>query len=239
MAAPPSLPFLFLDINTLNDFLAPGAPMAGADIDRIKGRIGELADYSRREKLVDIAAADAHAANDPEFAAHGLPPHALAGSEGQKKIRETFVRSAALIPAHGKRRPWPNLRDLRAFGGQLLLEKTQFDLFSNPALRELLRDLNPKQLYLYGATLEHDLRATALSARIMGYEATIVEDAAVVRDPAEAAKVRGELLGRGVRFAPTDEVLIQIAQMKKRLERSGRQASAGGDDKKALEGRKT
>lgn len=87
--------------------------------------------------------------------------------------------------------------------------------------------------------LEHDLRATALSARIMGYEVTIIEDAVVVRDPAEAAKVRGELLGRGVRFAPTDEVLIQITQMKKRLERSGRQASTGGDDNKAPSGRKT
>lgn len=239
MAAAPSLPFLFLDINTLNDFFAPGAPMACTDIDRIKGRVGELAGYARRENMLDIAAADAHAANDPEFTAHGLPPHALAGSEGQKKIRETFVRSATLIPAHGKRRPWPNLRDLRAFGGQLLLEKIRFDLFSNPALRELLRDLNPKQLYLYGATLEHDLRATALSARVMGYEVTIVSDAVSTRDPEEASKTRGELLGRGVRFASTDEVLIQMAHTKKRLERTGRQASAGGDDKKTPAGRKT
>ncbi len=219
MATGKPLPFLFLDLNTLNDFFAPGAPLASERAVSARTHLRDLARAISKAGLIVLAGVDVHTPDDPEFKALRLAPHALEGTEGRRKIPETWIRGAPVIPVSGQRRPWPKIAELRQRGGQLVLEKNQPDLFSNPATQELLRTLQPRELFLYGGLLEHDIHSTALSARDLGYEVTVATDATVWKDDQAAQVVREGLARRKVRFELVEEILIRITLWKKREER--------------------
>lgn len=211
MPAGAPLPFIFLDINTLEDFFGAQGAVAAVNRETVRPKIKELAYLIMHSRLMVLAGVDLHAPGDPEFAQYNLPPHGIDRSPGRQKIFETYVRGASVIPPSGKRRPWPNMTELRQRGGQLILEKSQFDFFSNPALHETLKNFQPRELILYGAILEQDIFYTACAARNLLYTVTIAEDACGIRDKAAAEQARAGMLLRGVRFEFTEEVLSRVA----------------------------
>jgi nicotinamidase-related amidase len=224
------LPFLRLDLNVQEDFFLPGAPLYVANAEAVRGRLRELARaWGGKESaaLPTLALLDAHASDDAEFTGGALPPHALAGAPGARMLAELRERGAAVIPASGRRSPWPDLDRLRLEGGRLILEKRAHDGFSNPALAEVLRHWRPRELALCGAVLEQDLRATALTARPLGFEVVVLEDAAGRRDAAAAVKVRGELERRGVRFETTTAVIKRLFEWRARQDRREREHRSG------------
>jgi nicotinamidase-related amidase len=218
------LPFLFVDVCTQDDFFAPDAPLALPNAAAARRNIGLLARLAAQAGLTILAGCDAHSPDDPEFADGKLPPHALEGTPGVRKIHETLVRGVPFIPRSGQRQPWVDLKSLRERGGQVLVEKGEFDLYSNPACREVIRALNPQELVLYGAMLEHDLYATALTARALGQAVCVASDAAAYRSPETAHAALYELQHRGVRMAPAEELLLRITAWKRRQERRRRKA---------------
>ena len=215
-----SMPFLFVEICAQNDFLLPEAPMLVSNVESVVRNMDVLRREIGRAGAPALAGMDVHTPLDPEFKSNDLPPHAIAGTPGQQPHAGARDRSARIIPVSGQRRPWPNLKEIAELGGKLILEKRQFDLFSNPACREVLNGFGPRQLYLFGATMEHDIQATALSARTVGYEVTIVSDATGSRGRTD--EVRGVLLGRGVRFETTEEAVTQITLSLKQRARDKR-----------------
>lgn len=219
MASVKGIPYVFLDLNTIDDFFAPGAPLFAAQAVPARHHLRDLSRSITRAGLIVLAGVDLHLPDDPEFDSHALLPHALEGSPGRQKIAETWVRGVPVIPVGGQRKPWPKMQEIRQRGGQIVLEKNRLDLFSNPALSELLRNLHPAELILYGALLEHDIHATAFTARDLGYEVSVASDACLARDEASAAASREGMLRRHVRFETTDEITLRILLWKKRQER--------------------
>ncbi|MCZ7647271.1 MAG: isochorismatase family protein [Planctomycetota bacterium] len=221
---------LFVDLNTLEDFFGARPVVLLSNPERTRANLRELTSWLERHGEPLLSATDAHAPDAPEFAAHGLPPHGVVGTPGAARIRETSRKHAPVIPASGKRQPWPMIGELAAKGGQLVLEKENFDLFDNPAAREVLKGFGARELILFGGLFAYDLRATALSARTLGYEVLILEDAIGIWNAPKAAEVRGELARRGVRFGATDQALQQLAQAQRRSARLAR--AAGGRPEK-------
>ena len=86
-----AFPFLLVDLNTQKDFFDDGAPVQVVDAVVIRRKIKELLNSAGRVKLPILAIQDAHAAEDAEFAEHGLPPHAILGTDGQQKIFESLA----------------------------------------------------------------------------------------------------------------------------------------------------
>lgn len=218
-----ALPFLFLELNAQHDFLGPRAALPLANVELVNQNIKWIRQLLQRWKCCLLSGMDAHQQTDPEFAENHLPPHALVGTEGRRPYAGAWDQSAQIIPCSGKRRPWPKIGEIMDSGAKLVLEKRQFDLFSNPASREVLKAFGCQTLYCFGATLEHDIRATALSARTLGYEVVVIGDAVGLRDQAAAEQARGVMLKRGIRFEPCDETSIQIVLRIKRRERETRQ----------------
>lgn len=204
--------FLFLDFNTLEDFFGASGAARAANAEPVRVRLKELGEFIRAGKFVALAAVDVHTPDDPEFAQYGLPPHALDRTPGRNKIFETYDRSAQVIPASGQRRPWPNMNNLRQLGGQLILEKSKLDLFSNPAFREVLRSFQPREIVGFGAFMELDIFHTACAARTLGLPLTLIEDACGHRDAAAAEQARTGMLARGVHFETTKEILSRLAR---------------------------
>jgi nicotinamidase-related amidase len=223
----PLPPFAFVDLNTQEDYFGPSSPLKLPNAAVARKNIALLMAQLQRLRLPLLAGCDAHGAQDPEFQADGLPPHALAGTPGAARIFETRVRGAFCIPVSGKRRPWPDLKKIIQEGGQLVLEKNRFDLFSNPACREVLRPFNVRELVLWGAMLEHDILATALTARALGWEVTLVHDAAAFRSQAGEVKARHDLGVRGARLALTEEVILRLDWWQRKQVRQTRRIRAG------------
>jgi len=208
--------FLPIEINTIDDFFKDGGPMLISGALQVRGHIRDLMKSALEHKLVVLSVVDLHQPADPEFAQQGLPPHALDRSPGRTKISETFVRGVPVFPPSGQRRPWPKLNEHRATGGQLVIEKTQFDLFSNPATKELLRSFAPEELVFFGATLEHDIFHTAITARSLGHSVTVAEDACGIHAAAAASQARAAMLARGVHFVHTEEIASRIGYWARR-----------------------
>jgi nicotinamidase-related amidase len=214
--------FLLVDLNTQNDYFAPEAPLALPNAAASRRHIGLLARAALHYGIPILSGCDEHKPDDPEFRDSRLPPHCLAGTPGAAKIFETLVRGAPAIPHQGRRRPWPNLKDLRERGGEVILEKDRFDLFTNPACGEVIRAINPQELVVFGAMLEHDILSTALTARTQGLAVSVVGDATAYRDADAAHAARLGLQHRGVRLEYTEETLLRIATWKHRQERRRR-----------------
>jgi nicotinamidase-related amidase len=86
--------------------------------------------------------------------------------------------------------------------------------------------LDPQALYLFGATLEQDIHATALSARTLGYDVVVIGDATGCRDENGAGATRAGLQRRGVKFETADWAGTEIVLWQKRMERERRQKAA-------------
>lgn len=225
MPATRTAPFLLLDVNVLEDFLGYEAVVPVTQRERVRAQIGVLHKDIQRHAFPTVSACDRHEPGDAEFAAQSLPPHALAGTQGQRKLVEASRRHAPIIPAHGRRNPWPKIGELLEHAGQLILEKQGFDLFENPAAREIMRSFGARELILYGALFEYDLCQSALSARTQMLEVTVIEDASATLDDNRVPEVKGQLARRGVRFTKTEEVLQRMAEWTKKQARLERPAS--------------
>jgi len=94
----------------------------------------------------------AHAENDPEF--RQWPPHCIVGTTGQLKPQSTLRAS-----------------------GQIILEKQQLDLFTNPNLPKLLEELAADEYVVYGVVTEYCVKCAALGLLKTGKPVTLVTDA--------------------------------------------------------------
>ena len=212
-------PFLFLDMNTTSDFFDATGVMKVADAALIRKRLRPFVEAITEAKLFTLAVTDSHVKDDPEFAANALPPHGVYGTPGHRKIVETENKAAPVIPVSGQRRPWPNIPEFRQRGGQMLLEKNTFDAFANPAMRELLRSFQPKEVVMYGAVFEQDLKVTAIAARVLAFSVTIIEDLSGHRNPEQRLAAKGEMEKRGVHFEPLEEFMLRFTEWQKKAER--------------------
>jgi nicotinamidase/pyrazinamidase len=110
----------------------------------------------------------AHNENDPEF--REWPPHCVAGTAGQLKPQQTLLEKRVVIPARPGDYPIDGAE-------QILLEKQQLDLFTNPNLAQLLSRLAADRYVVYGVVTEYCVRLAALGLLKTGKPVSVVTDA--------------------------------------------------------------
>ena len=111
---------VFVDVDTQLDFLFPAGALYVPGAERILAALGQLNRYAGAHGIPLLSTADAHAENDPEFAA--WPPHCVAGTLGQRKPAATLLENRAVIP---------NREASTAFdrASQYIVEKQTIDVF--------------------------------------------------------------------------------------------------------------
>jgi len=223
-------PFLFVDLDLQEDLFAVDAPLRPQNRELALKSILEVVHAQPKLGVPMLSGVDVHQADDPEFSA-GLKLHCLKDTPGAQRIGAVYRKATPVIPESGKRHPWPDMSGIRAQAGDLMLEKRGFDLFSNPALREILRNWEARELLLFGALLEHDIKETALSARVLGYEVTVLDDACAYLDAQAAEATRTELRKRGAKVEFVPEVLSRVAIWKRRMDRPAPKAAVAGKNK--------
>ena len=194
----PSL--LFWDVDTQADFMLPEGKLYVPGAETIIPALTQLTQWASQHGVLVVASADAHQPGDAEFSQY--PPHCVAGTPGQKKIPETSLAPQLTIP----NRAGANLAD-RARYKQIVIEKQQFDVFTNPNTDDFLAQLGKPEIVLYGVVTEICVAAAGRGLLDRGYRVTLVEDAVRHLNAKPARAFLTELRQRGGRIVNTEQLL--------------------------------
>jgi nicotinamidase/pyrazinamidase len=143
----------FFDIDTQIDFLFPAGALYVPGAERLIPAFRRLNRHAAAHGHRLVSSTCAHAENDAEFGQ--WPPHCVAGTVGQLKPAELLLEKRIVVPA---------ARAVYALDSaqQVIVEKNQLDIFSNPNLSGLLQQLAADRYVVYGVVTEYCVGLCAL-----------------------------------------------------------------------------
>ncbi|MGH7633029.1 MAG: cysteine hydrolase family protein [Gemmatimonadaceae bacterium] len=151
-------PVIFWDVDTQRDFMDHDGKLYVPDAESIKPNLKRLTDYAHDRDIHIVASSDDHTAGDRELSPtpdfeQTFPEHCLHGTPGAEKIPETAIFAAKIIEPD----PVPHdvlARSLWSHGGDVLIRKHWFDVFTNPNTITLLEAWDPTEIVVYGVALD-------------------------------------------------------------------------------------
>lgn len=164
---------VFFDVDTQLDFLYPAGALYVPGAEMIANTLAGLTRHASSNGIPVISSADAHTEDDPEFKT--WKPHCVAGTFGQQKSSATLLPQAVVLSTGtgAFEEVQPRLSGAR----QIVVEKQQLDVFTNPHLRPLLQYFKADRYVLYGVVTELCVRCAAFGLLESGARVDLVTDA--------------------------------------------------------------
>jgi nicotinamidase/pyrazinamidase len=159
---------VFFDIDTQLDFVLPAGALYVPGAEKRIPAIAALNLFAADHSIPVISTTDAHTENDPEF--QQWPPHCVAGTLGQKKAAATLLQDSFILTTRAGGVAPPDAQ-------QIIVEKQQLDLFTNPNLPKILEALRPERYVVYGVVTEYCVRCAAMGLLATGNPVELVTDA--------------------------------------------------------------
>lgn len=171
---------VFIDIDTQHDFIDEdgGFPVPGAK--KILPVLEKLTRMGRDAGVPILASRDTHRADDPEF--ERFPPHCVEGTPGWEKVEETKTYE------------------------QELFEKHTFDVFSNPAFAERIKEIGPRIAIVYGLATDYCVKAAVEGLLEFVPRVLVVEDAIRSVKEEDGAAALEEMKSRGASLITSERV---------------------------------
>ena len=191
---------VFFDIDTQIDFLFPAGALYVPDAERLLPALQRLNQFAAARGIPVVSTTCAHAEEDPEFG--DWPPHCVVDTVGQAKPAELLLERRAVIST----RPAPIARN---DAQQIILEKQQLDLFTNPNLVSLLDVLPAEEYVVYGVVTEYCVRFAALGLLATGKRVELVTDAIQALKQVDSDRTLQEFTARGGKLTTAGEVCGQ------------------------------
>ena len=182
---------VFFDIDTQIDFLYPAGALYVPGAEAILPLIAGLNQDAARAAQVVVSTTCAHDENDPEF--RDWPPHCVVGTAGQMKPQSTLLDDRSVIPSR--------LAVDFTLARQIILEKQQLNLFTNPNLPRLLEALEADEYVVYGVVTEYCVSYAALGLLKTGKPVTLVTDAILALSEEAGARTIQAFSSAGGRLA--------------------------------------
>jgi nicotinamidase/pyrazinamidase len=195
---------LFWDVDTQADFIYPDGKLYVPGAESIVPALKRLTEWAGKNGVLIVASTCAHQEDDVEF--KEFPPHCLVGTPGQEKIPETRLKNVFVVPnRHVKELP-----KLSTYQ-QIILEKQQLNVFSNPNINEVLSQLGSvHEIVLYGVVTELCVACAARELIRRGYQLRVVGDAIRHLDQTKAQNFLSEVSESGSRLVSTAELLTEL-----------------------------
>jgi nicotinamidase/pyrazinamidase len=193
---------IFWDVDTQKDFLTPGGRLYVRGAEKILTNLHELTVWAGAHQIPLISSACAHRPGDPELKTYG--EHCMAGTPGQQKVPETLLPSRFTVPSHQIELPHVKLFQ------QIIIEKQQFDVFTNPNTDQVVQQFGSRLLILlYGVTTDICVTHAANSLLERGHRVELVTDAVAALDEKKATAFLDSFRKRGGILVSTRDVLRQ------------------------------
>jgi nicotinamidase/pyrazinamidase len=164
----------FFDIDTQNDFVVPGGALYGVGAERVIPKVAALNRYAGDHGIPLISTMCAHSKDSKEFQV--WHPHCIVGTIGQQK-------PAATLLADRKK--------------QIIIEKDDLDMFSNPAVLPLLDKLGIDDCYVYGVFTEYCVKCAIMGLLKTGRWVSLVTEATAHLSQTEGERVVADFLAAG------------------------------------------
>jgi nicotinamidase/pyrazinamidase len=159
---------LFFDIDTQIDFVFPAGALYSAGAESVIGPVAWLNRYAAENGIPLISSMCAHPEDAEEF--REWPPHCVIGTFGQQKPAATLGEKRTAIPN--------GAAEMNIEGAQqILVEKNDLDVFSNPNVNALLDKIGADEFYVYGVFAEYCVKSAAAGLLKRGGRVYIVPDA--------------------------------------------------------------
>src|SRR3984893_18189866 len=139
-----------------------------------------------------------HDEYDAEF--KQWPPHCVVGTAGQLKPQSTMLAERVVIP---------NRLVEVSIARQVVLEKQELNLFTNPNLPRLLELLAADEYVVYGVVTEYCVRDAALGLLDTGKPVTLVVDAIKSLSQKDSENIVQTFAARGAKLATSSKLLPQ------------------------------
>ena len=170
----------FFDIDTQIDFVFPAGAFYGPGAERVIPATARLNRHAAARGIPLISTVCAHPEDAPEF--RTWPPHCVVGTVGQGKPQSTLLPKRVTIPS----RPADvNIEDAQ----QIILEKDDLDLFTNPNLAGLLDRLGTDECIVYGVFTDYCVKCAITGLLASGRGVSLVTEATAHLSPAEGERV--------------------------------------------------
>jgi nicotinamidase/pyrazinamidase len=191
---------VFVDVDTQLDFATPAGALYAPGAEALAQKWSALTRYAAGQGIKLISTMDAHTENDQEFTV--WKPHCVAGTAGQAKLASTLIDQRYVLSTR------PGSLDIRLAHAapQIVVEKQTVDVFTNPNLMALLKEIGPSRFVVYGLVTEVCVLYIARRLLQEGYEAELVTDA--IRPFSNEAGERAvqELAGLGTKLITTNGI---------------------------------
>ncbi|MBZ5620453.1 MAG: cysteine hydrolase [Acidobacteriia bacterium] len=189
---------VFFDVDSQLDFLYPAGALYVPAAERIVPAIARLNRFAAEHRIAVISTTDAHAENDPEFAA--WPPHCISGTTGQHKAERTLLEKRVVVP---------NRQCEFALDGvqQVVVEKQTVDVFLAPNLSRVIEQLEADRFVVYGVVTEICVLFAARGLLKAGKPVTVVTDAVAALKAEDSARALDEIRMFGGALATVGQVL--------------------------------
>ena len=191
---------VFFDIDSQLDFLYPAGALYVPGAERIVPAIARLNRFAADQGIPVVSTTDAHAEDDPEFAA--WPPHCIAGATGQHKAEATLLARRVVVPNRDC--------ELAIEGAQqIVVEKQTVDVFAARNLGRLLARLEAGRYVVYGVVTEICVLYAVRGLLKTGKPVTVVTDAVRSLNVDNSGKALAEVCAGGGKLATVGQVTSQ------------------------------
>jgi len=151
-------PVIFWDVDTQHDFMDADGKLYVPGSEEIKPQLKRLTEYAHERQIHIVASSDDHVPGHRELSAspdflESFPEHCMRGTRGAAKIPETALFAPLILEPE----PQPHealARTLWSHGGDVLIRKHWFDVFTNPNTGTLLEAWDPTEIVVYGVALD-------------------------------------------------------------------------------------
>ena len=193
---------VFWEVDAQRDFLLPGGALYVPGGEKILPNLKRLVDAARDGRVFLVSSACEHSPEDPEFKT--FAPHCLRGTLGAEIVSEGVTSNPMRVPNTADF-DWPENWNARH---QIILEKDELDVFTNPQTSVLLEKLGKDvQFVVFGIVTELCVNRASRGLLERGRKVAIVEDAIETLEPAAGDRTLDELTAAGATLITTDEAL--------------------------------
>src|SRR6201988_2501755 len=197
--------FGFWEVGAQQDFMLPGGKLYVPGAEKIIPNIKRLVEAAQKAESLLVSSACAHAADDPEFAS--FPPHCIRGTEGARIVTEGLAKDYVTIPNRAKFGLPADLFD----HAQIVIEKQELDVFSNPHTNEIVERLGAGATYVvFGVVTEYCVHFASKGLLDRRRKVFVVEDAIETVKAEEGRRALSELDAMGASLVTTYEAIRMV-----------------------------
>lgn len=216
---------IFYDVDTQNDFINSGGALYVPNAELIRPFLRILDRFAKKYNIPIIGSVDRHFGTEEykhrelELARNGgpFPDHCMDKTIGQAKVTDTRTIQQKFHPHYLDERVDTELLEKTDLKNGLFFEKQDYDVFTNPAIKQFFEMVNVTEAIVYGVATDYCVKAAVLGMQQRGIQCYVVKDAIRGVDEATTKAAIKEIKKSGAKLVTTAKVLedlIQIAQVK-------------------------